>query len=81
MAIAWMQLVRCMKTQLCPTTPVPAELKDLYRMNRLAPTHEEELRVRKIWDEMFSRQVDQPGVHELMRSCGMWWMNMKIACW
>jgi alpha-glucosidase len=53
-----------------PTLPnhtVPAELKDLYRMNRLAPTHEEELRVRMVWDEMFSRQVDQPGVHELMQ--------------
>jgi alpha-glucosidase len=50
-----------------PNHPVKESLEDLFRGYRQAETHDEWLRIRKIWEEMFSQQADQPGMHELMR--------------
>jgi alpha-glucosidase len=50
-----------------PNHPVKGELHDLYRMHRQSKTHAEEVLVRQVWEEMFSQQADQPGMHELMR--------------
>jgi alpha-glucosidase len=50
-----------------PNHPVQGKLEDLYRMHRQSKTHAEEVLARQVWEEMFSQQADQPGMHELMR--------------
>ncbi len=47
--------------------PVPMNLAELRRAHELAKTPAEKEQVEKYWHDMFMHQIEQPGVHEMMK--------------
>jgi alpha-glucosidase len=50
-----------------PDHTVPFSLEELGKMSSEAKTEEDQLRIRKYWQDTFRFQVDQPGLHGLFK--------------